>query len=281
MKKSIFTCVSLGILTWVPAVYGAHVSNDGLKVVNNFNYSGGYVRPAVVISAPVYVQNPAPVDAVPPAMYPRDYYKRPFQRDWYGALKYVHTFASFKSKHYLDGVYCPGGQYCVDKYSFESMMGFTASVGRWYTKHWRIELEGGYTGEHSDAADDIEFAISAPYLTFNALYNTPEQRWGGFYVGPGLGIAFPMTRITGPSTFLTGQETKRQFSPIAALHFGYQLPLGDRFALDIGYKFSTFMGTNHTRQVEDAYDPSTTYDFTRKTGWVMNNSVSIGLRYYF
>jgi opacity protein-like surface antigen len=209
---------------------------------------------------------------------------RHFYQDWYAGLKYVHTFANFTSKHYTNGVYCVGGQFCKDEYSFVSMMGLAASVGKWYDEDWRIELEGGWTGEYSDSADGIEFAFSAPYLTFSALYNFSGPNTGGFYAGPGAGIAFPTSRITGP-VFLTGSETKRQFSPMLALQLGYQYPFSDRFALDIGYKLSTFGGTDHTRQFE-LWDPNTgqslgIHDFTNKTGWFINNSLSIGLRYYF
>jgi hypothetical protein len=268
-------------------------SGDGIKVINNFNYG----QPQAWVARPAYVQRavspeyvvPVAVDAQevqPSVIYSQP--QAPWYRDWYAALKYVHTLTSFTSKHYTDGVYCVGGQYCEDKYSFETMMGFSASVGKSYGDNWRFELEGGYTGEYSDSVDDVEFSISAPYMGFNALYNFSGATNDGFYLGAGLGAAWTKTGVSAGGTevfFLHNGETKREFSPMIALSAGYQMLLTDRLAFDIAYKLWTFGGTDHDRDFQtcilcDGSDDET-HTFTNKTGWLINNSLSLGLRWYF
>jgi opacity protein-like surface antigen len=163
-------------------------------------------------------------------------------------------------------------------------MGFAVSAGWHYDSDWRFEFEGGYTGKYSNQADDVAFAMWAPYLTFNALYNTPEKTWGSFYVGPGLGIAFPTTKVSAGDMnvhFLEGEEVKREFSPILALLAGYQYSFTERFVLDLGYKLSTFSGTDHSRDFQLTGTPVQIHTFTNKTGWVLDNAFSIGVRYYF
>ncbi len=301
MKKLIFTALSLGICTWLPGAFGAVGSGNGLKVVNNFDYKVAYSRPPVLISAPMYVPSlpPSQVEettcnkAQPAPVRQKFYYNDSFARDWYAAIKYVHTLTSFTSDYNWTGLtpvsLTPFNNNWSDKFSMENMMGFAVSAGKNYNAEWRFELEGGYTGEHSDSADGIKFAISAPYLTFNVLYNFAGNNQTGFYIGPGLGFAFPMTEISseGPGAFwfLHGDATKREFSPMFAAIAGFQWFIEENLALDIGYKFYTFSGTKHERDLSfwDGVDPDTAQVtiFTADTGWLMNHGISIGLRYYF
>lgn len=302
MKKLIFTAVSLGICTWLPGAFGAVGSDNGLKVANNFNYKVAYSRPPVLIAAPMYVPNlpPSQVEeticckAKPsPAIRQRAYNTRPLANDWYAAIKYVHTMTSFTSDYNWNGLtpvsLTSFDENWSDKFSTETMMGFAVSVGKNYNADWRVELEGGYTGEYSDSADGVKFAISAPYLTFNALYNFAGNNQTGFYIGPGLGMAFPMTEISsegpGADWFLHGDVTKREFSPMFAAVAGFQWFIEENLALDIGYKFYTFSGTKHERDLNfwDGIDPDTAQvtTFTADTGWLTNHGISIGLRYYF
>lgn len=300
MKKLIFTAVSLGICTWLPGAFGAVGSDNGLKVVNNFNYKVAYSRPPVLISAPMYVPSIQPqVEETtgdkarkPSVIRPKVYYPGTSVHDWYAALKYVHTLTSFTSDYNWNGLtpvsLTPFDENWSDKISTETMMGFAVSVGKNYNADWRVELEGGYTGEYSDSADGVKFAISAPYLTFNALYNFAGNNNTGFYIGPGLGMAFPMTEISsegpGADWFLHGDTTRREFSPMFAAVAGFQWFIEENLALDIGYKFYTFSGTKHERDLNFWYsDPDTAQvtTFTADTGWLTNHGISIGLRYYF
>jgi opacity protein-like surface antigen len=300
MKSRVFICLFAAFATGIfTCVSGAAVHKNGIKVINNFNYGGAPIRSGktILVASPAYVQhNVSPEYVVPvavadddirPSVLRHEFVKTPW---WYAAVKYVHTLSSFTSKHYTDGIYCVGGQYCEDKFSFEPMMGFAVSAGKWAGDLWRFELEGGYTGEYSDSADDVEFRISAPYLSINALYNFggAGNETGGFYIGPGLGVAWTQTGVSAGGTgvfFFAGGETKREISPMLSLNAGYQLPISERIALDIGYRLWAFGGTDHSRDYQSWMngDPSTieTHTFTNKTGWLINNSLSLGLRWYF
>lgn len=303
MKKLFFTRNSAILALGVFALPGfASAGSDGIKVINNFNYGTNVTMgqpQTMLVARPAYVQpmvQPAavvPVAVAPNVVQPSVLRQVPVN-DWYAALKFEYTLASFTSRHYTDGVFCvvePGMEWtCKDDFNFKPMIGFAASVGKWYDPDWRFELEGGYTGHYADSSDDVEFAISAPYLTFNALYNFggAYNKDGGFYVGPGVGMAFPETEISGGGTevfFLHNGRTKQVISPMLALLLGYQFPISDSFAFDIGYKLSTFSGTSHSRdfQIWDGINPATieTHTFTNKTGWLLNNAFSLGIRYYF
>ena len=315
MKKTFLIAMGAGMLSLPIAQESAantvtktH-SGEGVKVINNFNYGAAPIRPAVQ-AAPVYVAQPQPVlvaqpvpmytqvppayavpvavekDEVRPAVIKR-VVPEP-ERDWYAAVKYVHTLATFTSKHYTDGIYCVGGAWCVDKFNMVPMFGFSLSAGTVYSDDWRFELEAGYTGQYSDSDEDVRFGISAPYMTINALYNFGGAKNSGFYFGPGLGFAFSTTEVTGGNTivhFLHNDSRKTEFSPMFAALAGFQWKFSEQFALDLGYKFYTFSGTEHSRdfQLWIPGSPPTieNHKFTNKTSWLMNNAFSIGLRYYF
>ena len=329
MKKTLLIALGVGMFSLPVAQESAantvttNRSGEGVKVINNFNYGAAPIRP-VVQAQPVYVAQPQPVlvaqpvpmytqtppphtvqvavsnDEVRPAVLKRA--EPEPEREWYVALKYVHTLASWKtSNHWVgeswdNGVdpVVPVNESWTDKYSMKSMMGFAASVGMTYDNDWRLEVEGGYTGQYSEAADGIKYAVSAPYLSLNALYNFNGNKRSGFYIGPGLGIAFPQTELTsydnntlmpGAIWFLHGGETARSFSVMPAGMFGFQWMLEERLALDIGYKFYALKGPKHKRQFYwwDNTDPSTAVaqDLTIDTGWMTNHAISLGLRYYF
>jgi opacity protein-like surface antigen len=291
---------------------------SGVDVKNNFNYgtvtSVRYSRPKPqprqvqpsvlvqpvmvtqpsVIAQPVYPQQEYRSDAIVPVAYDnedvrssvlvRKPEKTQGKHNWYAALKYVQTFSSFSSKHYTDGNYCVGGVWCKDKFAFKPMMGLSVSAGKWY-EDWRLELEGGYTGQYSDSADDVKFGISAMYLTLNSLYNFSGKDSDGFYAGPGVGVAFPETEITSGGVdvhFLNDGAKKREVSPTVSLMLGYQWNIGDSFAVDLGYKIWTFSGTKHSRDFQiDQAGVITNHTFMNKTSWLINNSFSFGVRYYF
>ncbi|MCL2748716.1 MAG: porin family protein [Alphaproteobacteria bacterium] len=306
MKKTFLIALGVGMFSLpIAHVSAANTvtktySGEGVKVINNFNLAAEPIRPAAVYAAPtpVYVAQPVPMytqapppyavpvaidqDEVRPAVIRR--VEEP-ERDWYAAIKYVHTLATFTSTHHTDGVYCVGGKYCVDHFNLVPMMGFALSAGTVYGDDWRFELEAGYTGQYSDSDEDVRFGISAPYLTFNALYNFGGAKNSGFYFGPGIGFAFPTTEITAGDTlvhFLHKDSRRTVFSPMLAALAGFQWKFTEQFALDIGYKFYTFSGTEHSRDFQITLTPPTTsHKFTNKTGWLVNNAFSIGLRYYF
>ncbi|MCL1891669.1 MAG: porin family protein [Alphaproteobacteria bacterium] len=297
-------------------------SSTDTMVINNFSYGPPKPRATnVVITQPATVSQPTtanqpitmssqPTMVAQPAYVQREVYQEqivpvavaqndvrpsvmyryeePVSREWYAALKYVHTLASFTSKHYTDGVFCVGGEYCTDEFNFKPMLGFAASAGMNYDAEWRFELEGGYTGEYSTNADDVSFAISAPYLAVNALYNFSGATRSSLYFGPGLGIAFPTTEIHAGGTeifFLNnthGNSKERVASPMLALMAGYQWRIDERFALDLGYKLYTFSGTKQSLDFQlTPPAPADIHTFTNKTSWLINNAISLGLRYYF
>lgn len=200
--------------------------------------------------------------------------------DFYAAIKYLYTFANFSNKHYSDDKYCVGSS-CKDTYSFVSMSGFSASLGAWISEKWRLEVTGGMTGKYRDIADGYEYDLSAKFLELGALYNTTPKRWGGFYVGPVAGVAWVETFMDG-AAFLDSDASAKTLSFTGGLNAGYQFLLNDNLVLDIGYKLWFMDAGDHSRKLQIT-DTGGTYDvkFTNKTGWVMNNSLSIGIRYNF
>ncbi|MEE1110577.1 MAG: hypothetical protein UIH99_00005, partial [Alphaproteobacteria bacterium] len=71
--------------------------------------------------------------------------------------------------------------------------------------------------------------------------------------------------------------TNMTASPILGVMLGYTYDLDYNLTLDVRYRLSGFMGTEHER-VFNYFDD---YDIKNKIGLVLDNSISIGLRYNF
>ena len=168
-----------------------------------------------------------------------------------------------------------------DNYSFEPVFGGDIFAGYRFASNWRVDAEFGYLTQFSDTDNGWTFKIQTPY----ALANMAYQFDGGVYLGAGFGLAFP--RATLDNEWLvhgTVADTKLSF--MGALMAGFSYNLTDSVALDFRYRLSGFMGPELKRNllagnpIHD--DNDVTLESVRvKTGFIMDNSLSIGLRYEF
>ena len=199
---------------------------------------------------------------------------------WYGSVHLDMNFLSWENKYSTD---IPGSWESVgsDKYSFQPVFGGDVAFGKSINYFWRGEAEFGYISQYSDTDEGYEVRLSAPYIMANGYYDFTN----GLYLGAGVGIALPKMELLDDS-FKTGNNPKWTVSPMAGLMAGYTHKLDDNLVLDLRYRFAGFMGAEQTRE----WQAGTTLpgigdvggDHLRnKIGFIMDNSISVGIRYEF
>lgn len=157
-----------------------------------------------------------------------------------------------------------------DKYSFESVFGGGLFVGKTFKYFWRGEVEAGLLGQFEDKDNLFSFQMTIPYLMANGYYDFVN----GLYVGAGVGIAMPTTELDG-TVFVGGDRKEQTLSPMAGIMLGYAHELDYNLTLDIRYRLAGLMGTDHER-IDTAG-----YTFKNEIGLILDNSLSIGIRYNF
>lgn len=157
-----------------------------------------------------------------------------------------------------------------DKYSFEALFGGDVFFGYSFDAFWRGEVEAGMLGVFEDKDHQNTFKLTVPYLMFNGYYDFLN----GLYVGAGAGIALPTTELDG-DYFVGGDRKESRVSPIVGVMLGYSHKLDYNLTLDIRYRLAGLMGTEHKRI--DTYG----YEFKNEIGLILDNSVSVGLKYNF
>lgn len=160
-----------------------------------------------------------------------------------------------------------------DSYSFEPVLDGSIYGGYRIKYFWRAELEAGYLGQFSDKDNGFEYAFSAPYLLANGYYDFTN----GLYVGAGVGMAFPMTKLDG-AIFESGDREKTSVSPMAGIMLGWSHQLDYNMVLDVRYRLAGLAG--HTQQRSFMYN-GIMYSFENKNSMILDNSISFGLRYEF
>ena len=70
-------------------------------------------------------------------------------------------------------------------------------------------------------------------------------------------------------------------SPMGAVMLGYALELGNDFVLDVRYRLSGMMGDQHRFYPTELFDGSATFWVQNEIGFILDNSLSVGLRYEF
>lgn len=161
-----------------------------------------------------------------------------------------------------------------DSYN-EFLFGGGVSVGYSFDAFWRAEFEGGLLGQFEDEESGTTFKMTVPYAMVNGYYDFLN----GLYVGAGAGIALPKTELQGRD-FVGGDNEERAVSPIVGVMLGYSHKLDYNLTLDVRYRLAGFMGTEHERVFNYIVDFKD-YDIKNKIGLVLDNSISIGLRYNF
>lgn len=160
-----------------------------------------------------------------------------------------------------------------DKYSFETLFGGSVFAGTDFqlSDEWfRAEVEAGLMGQFTDKDQGIEFKMTVPYVIANGYYDFVN----GLYAGAGLGLALPKTELDW-AALVGGERSERAVSPMLALMLGWSYDLDARITLDLRYRLSGFWGPEHTRSFADGVE------FTTDVGFVLENSLSMGLRYRF
>ena len=162
----------------------------------------------------------------------------------------------------------------------ESVFGGSLFVGRTLDYFWRAELEAGLIGQYADKDMGFEFKLTVPYVMLNGYYDFTN----GLYLGAGVGVALPKTELDDVE-FESGTRSKRAVSPMGALMAGWTHKLDNNLVLDLRYRLAAFNGTKHTRAFADGVMVGTEdfsgIKFTNDIGLILDNSLSIGLRYEF
>jgi opacity protein-like surface antigen len=161
-----------------------------------------------------------------------------------------------------------------DDYVLEPVLGGNIFAGVHFSPSFRGEIEGGYMAKFTDMDDEFTFRLSTPYVTANAYYDFVN----GFYLGGGLGVAFPKGEVYNRD-FDGGSASKRKTSLMGSVMLGYQYYLSESLVLDLRYRLSGFMGPEWKRNLGPAYAPADSLKID--TGFILDNSISFGLRYEF
>lgn len=196
------------------------------------------------------------------------------KNNWYGTARAELNMLSWTNKYTSEDVINAGS----DKYSMEPLFGGSLAVGKKLNYFWRLEVEAGYITQFEDSDATATFRMSVPYAIGNLMYDFNS----GLYLGAGFGFAKPTTTWDGDLWVYNSNRTESTVSPMGALMIGYTHKLDDNFVLDLRYRIAGFSGTEQEVSYETKYGATTTrFDFENKIGLILDNSVSVGLRYEF
>ena len=191
---------------------------------------------------------------------------------WYASLRAELALLNWKNKYSL-----AGESVGEEKFSFKALFAPDFAFGKRFNYFWRAEVEAGYISKYSDEDEGYKFALSVPYAIANGYYDFSN----GLYVGAGLGVAFPMTELVNDA----GDGKKTGVSPMGALMVGFAHTLDDNIVLDVRYRLAGFNGTTHSRQYTSnpSLEPAELRGKTmeNKIGLILDNSISVGIRYEF
>ena len=155
----------------------------------------------------------------------------------------------------------------------ELLLGGNVFVGHTFDYFWRAEIEAGMISEFEDEGDGVTFKLSVPYLMANGYYDFAND----FYVGAGLGVALPEARIQ--TAMLSGSDSsERRVSPMIGFMAGWSYHLDYNLLLDLRYRLAMFWGPEQERSFFVGVDP---YVIKNDVGMILDNSISVGLRYEF
>lgn len=162
-----------------------------------------------------------------------------------------------------------------DNYWFQPIFTGNIFAGLRFAPSWRADIEGGYITQFTDSDNGISFKLSVPYVTANVYWNFI----GNFYLGAGMGVAFPKINIDWEH-FVSNNSSKTRTSFTGGLMFGYTNYLSESVAFDFRYRIAGFMGPELTRGAVSG-NPYGLNSLETKTGFILDNSFTIGLRYEF
>lgn len=196
--------------------------------------------------------------------------------DWYIAARAELAFWNFKKTLSLEPAREPSD---TESYSFKPVFGGNLSVGKWFNNNWRGDIELGYLGYYSQEEDASKFAVQAPYAMLNGYYNFDN----GLYLGAGVGVAMPIVTTEAYQVSLENDANKIGFGFMAGAMLGYSTALTDSLSLDLRYRLAGLSGTTGERGFigVDGDGNDVHYTLKNKVGFVLSNSISLGLRFNF
>lgn len=182
---------------------------------------------------------------------------------WYAGLNGDISFLTWKNKY-------SGADTGSENFTFKPVLGLDLSVGYRFNEKWRVDGELGYVGkfsetetEHYLSPEKTEFSLETYYIDANAYYDLKY----GLYVGAGLGLA--IVNLSVDHTYYS-KVSKTNMSPMGALMFGWSYALDEKVDFDVRYRLAIFDGG-------DINIGGVNVD----TGIIMNNSLSVGMKYHF
>lgn len=230
-------------------------------------FLGGLLMVNTVFAAPSYIQK----DGQGGYNVTYDYTDKA-KTGWYVGGRLGLNLASWTNKYDSDYDKVVE-QFSKDSY-FEPLFGFDVFAGKRFAYFWRAELEAGYLGYFEDKDNVAEFGMSLPYMTANIYYDFVN----GLYIGAGAGIALPTTTLDG--VFFKYEKRKdTSVSPMAGIMLGYSYELDYNLTLDLRYRLAGLMGTKHRVDMET--NDGTPLFFENKIDFILDNSISVGIRYEF
>lgn len=189
---------------------------------------------------------------------------------WYSSLRAELSFLNWKNKYATDAVPLDPNE-DHDDYSFEPVFAVNGAFGRRINYFWRAEVEAGYLSRFIDKDAGVEFTLSMPYVLANGYYDFAND----LYIGAGLGVSFPIMTLDGGSFTDAGNRSKTGVSPMAGVMIGLSHKLDDNMVLDVRYRLAGTIGATQQRELQHIYY------LENKIGFILDNSISIGLRYEF
>lgn len=201
-----------------------------------------------------------------------DYYEKE-KSGWYIGGRVSLSLLNWENEYDTDA---PNSEMLDNESYTEVVFGGGLFAGYRLDYFWRAEVEGGLIGSHEHDDVGTTFKLTIPYVIANAYYDFAN----GFYVGAGAGIALPTVKWYG-ADFVGGDDSERGVSPMGALMFGYAHKLDYNLWLDLRYRLSAMVGPEHNRSFQYVESPYDVYDISNKVGLILDNSISVGLRYEF
>ena len=196
---------------------------------------------------------------------------------WYVGGRAELSFLNFDVDSVTTRLADPAGVFeGVEEYSLETLFGGSLFAGKTFKYFWRAELEAGLIGQLEDKGDGLDFKMTVPYVMANGYYDFTN----GLYVGAGVGIAMPTTEFD--NIYLDSGDRKEQtVSPMVGIMLGYAHELDYNLTLDIRYRLAAFQGMEHNLDASAAGVANGLESFKNEIGLILDNSLSIGIRYNF
>lgn len=235
---------------------------------------------ANVVSEPVAEPVAEPIAYEPlsvayqPAPTPIRTYTPHARSNWYLGGRVGADMLTWKNKYKAPAEYIIGPDADHDDYTFEPVFGADIFLGYHFTPAVRGDIEIGYMSEFEDSDNGYTFKMSTFYGTFNAYYDFVNH----FYLGGSIGFAFPRVSLSGLDVNAAGSES--DLSMIFALMGGYTFDLSEEVVLDLRYRLSGHWGPKFERTITRT-DPAAVFNLETDVGFVLDNQISIGLRYEF